>query len=252
MLEFYPPWRGDGKATWPNWDLLSRAADGRLRACDRGPLRTAYDALVVLGKRMKTIGTELGTIAGCAFIGACFGGSLGYGLGRFVPGYYRSVFPSAENPNFDPVGVGLGLGVSQGTAFGAFIGLGLVTVLALRESRLNAKHDSTSLPGVPPVHSTNPRPTLFGITFTLIVSSLLTVVGGLLGFALNMLILWLVLDPFNDNSPDRAQQLNSWCAPGMVTGAVSGGCVGLFAGWRLFWPKITAMLNRASPDEIHR
>ena len=51
------------------------------------------------------------------------GGLVGYCLGRFLPDYYRSVFRNGGDSDFDPIAVGLGLGLSQGITAGAILGV---------------------------------------------------------------------------------------------------------------------------------
>lgn len=67
---------------------------------------------------------------GIVFLTAIGGGVLGVVvgalLGRFVPGYYRSVFARGDAPDFDPVAVGIGQGLTQGVGFGALVGCVLV------------------------------------------------------------------------------------------------------------------------------
>lgn len=69
---------------------------------------------------------------------AVLGVGVGYGLGRLAPGYYRSVFPSGNEASFDPIAVGLGQGLTQGTVGGAVVGLITVALLCLRELRCRA------------------------------------------------------------------------------------------------------------------
>jgi hypothetical protein len=88
----------------------------------------------------STWGDAMSMIKGFLIIVACglvFGvccGACGYALGRFVPGYYRSVF-FARNREFDPEAVGLGLGVSQGLFAGLLIGCVVVLAVAWYRSR---------------------------------------------------------------------------------------------------------------------
>ena len=49
---------------------------------------------------------------------AAGGGALGYALAVLSPAYYRGVFQAGRAPGFDPVAVGLGLGISQGLIAG--------------------------------------------------------------------------------------------------------------------------------------
>lgn len=67
---------------------------------------------------------------------AAVGGGIGYALGRFAPGYYRSVFHGGNDPGFDPVSVGVGQGLTQGTAGGVVAGLVVVALLCWRDVRL--------------------------------------------------------------------------------------------------------------------
>lgn len=91
-----------------------------------------------------TIRNSIGTVAGCVLMGACFGGSLGFGLAIFAPGYYRTVFRNPNEPQFDPTDIGVGLGLIQGTALGTVVGLVLVTVLCWQEIRRSQSSATTS------------------------------------------------------------------------------------------------------------
>lgn len=77
----------------------------------------------------------LGAVFGSAFAGGLIGLCLGAALGRFSPGYYRSVFANGESPTFDPVAVGIGQGATQGIVFGAMVGLILVGMFYWSRSR---------------------------------------------------------------------------------------------------------------------
>jgi hypothetical protein len=65
------------------------------------------------------------TVLLATLIGGLLGLALGAGLGYFLPAYYRSVFPGGEQPHFDPLAVGIGLGLSQGCMLGGVCGVGL-------------------------------------------------------------------------------------------------------------------------------
>ncbi len=80
----------------------------------------------------------IGAVFGCSFIGGLSGVSLGAGLGAFWPGYYRSVFPNGDSPNFDPVAVGIGQGLTQGVVLGTFVGLVLVSMFYMFRLRWQA------------------------------------------------------------------------------------------------------------------
>jgi hypothetical protein len=69
---------------------------------------------------------------------AAIGGLIGFLLGTLLPAYYRSVFIHGRDPDFDPVAVGTGLGITQGFVGGAILGVLLVAVLSWFQSRTNS------------------------------------------------------------------------------------------------------------------
>jgi hypothetical protein len=81
------------------------------------------------------LGVALATLACCTLLVAAIGASVGYGLGAFAPGYYRSVFRNGREPGFDPVSIGVGQGLTQGTVGGVVVGLAVVALLSWRETR---------------------------------------------------------------------------------------------------------------------
>ncbi|WP_020472973.1 hypothetical protein [Zavarzinella formosa] len=91
-----------------------------------------------------TIRSVIATIIGCTLLLAMIGGGIGYGLGVIAPGYYRGVFSKGREPGFDPVSVGLGQGLTQGTAGGVVVGLAVVALLCWREVRLRQIPGSVS------------------------------------------------------------------------------------------------------------
>lgn len=76
------------------------------------------------------------------------GGLIGYILGVWTPSYYRGVFISGREPWFDPVAVGLGLGVSQGLMCGVVAGVAVVLAVAWYKARRG--FDGEPLPDQPP------------------------------------------------------------------------------------------------------
>jgi hypothetical protein len=58
----------------------------------------------------------------CGFACCVVGTLIGYFLGTFHPGYYRSVVSGGRQPDFKPVDVGIGLGCSQGLILGVIVG----------------------------------------------------------------------------------------------------------------------------------
>jgi hypothetical protein len=67
---------------------------------------------------------------------ALVGGGVGWTLGTVTPAYYRTVYGYAgQRPGFDPVQVGLGLGITQGLVCGVFVGVVVVLAVAWHQSR---------------------------------------------------------------------------------------------------------------------
>jgi hypothetical protein len=95
-------------------------------------------------------------VLGCVIAFTLLGAGTGYALGTVAPGYYRSVFEGGQDPNFDPVDVGIGLGSSQGLLGGAVIGVLLASVLLLRDRR--APGASAAVEPARPVEHRSPDP----------------------------------------------------------------------------------------------
>ena len=72
-------------------------------------------------------------LSGLAFGAA--GTAIGWSLGQFAPAFYRGVFPSGDQPWFDPVQVGFGVGLTQGLLVGLAVGGVVVLASAWVESR---------------------------------------------------------------------------------------------------------------------
>ena len=68
------------------------------------------------------------TVFVCAITGAILGCGAGTLLGSLMPSYYRSVFGAQNQPTFNPLTVGFGLGLTQGFVVGGCLGLGLVAL----------------------------------------------------------------------------------------------------------------------------
>lgn len=73
-------------------------------------------------------------LSGIAF--ALLGGGIGYGLGKFAPGYYRFVFRVPPEVRIDPAQAGIGLGITQGLVTGLFVGLLIVLAVSWYHSRV--------------------------------------------------------------------------------------------------------------------
>lgn len=61
------------------------------------------------------------------------GSAIGVGIGVLWPAYYRSVFAGGQHPNFDPVAVGFGQGITQGVVAGIVIGCVIVLAVTWAE-----------------------------------------------------------------------------------------------------------------------
>ena len=64
----------------------------------------------------------IGCVFGSMAIGSLFGLAIGVVIGKFAPGYYRTVFQAEADPTFDPMSVGIGLGLTQGAVVGTVVG----------------------------------------------------------------------------------------------------------------------------------
>lgn len=81
----------------------------------------------------------IATIIGCTIAFATIGTTCGFMLGRYFPGYYRSIAPRGESPFFSPISYGIGQGLTQGITAGVVIGLILVVLFLWREKQLTSK-----------------------------------------------------------------------------------------------------------------
>lgn len=84
--------------------------------------------------------------------GACAGCGVGYLLGAAAPGYYRGVFPVGGEAWFNPLHVGVGLGVSQGLLVGLVAGALVAVAASWRRARVPAPaaHQRSPEPGAAP------------------------------------------------------------------------------------------------------
>ena len=94
-----------------------------------------------------TIRAAIVTIVICTVFLAGVGGGIGWGLGTFAPGYYRSVFSSGNRPWFDPVSVGVGQGLTQGTTGGVIVGGIVVALFVWRDSRVRQGERNAAIQG---------------------------------------------------------------------------------------------------------
>ena len=84
-------------------------------------------------------------IIGSAIFFAVAGGAIGYLLAITIPQYYRDVFRAGQNPDFDPVAVGLGLGITQGAIAGLLVGA--IVVIAVTWYNVRKLAAPEPLPG---------------------------------------------------------------------------------------------------------
>lgn len=74
-------------------------------------------------------------IFGSMIAGSLLGVAIGICIGRFAPGYYRTVFSAHSDPAFDAISMGIGLGLTQGAVGGAVIGVTSVALFLWYRSR---------------------------------------------------------------------------------------------------------------------
>lgn len=86
------------------------------------------------GRPTVALARAILVVAVCTIVGASIGTGAGYVLGRFAPGYYRSMFGQGNAPGFDPVQMGIGLGLTQGIALGFIAGI-VIIIAWMRQGR---------------------------------------------------------------------------------------------------------------------
>jgi hypothetical protein len=82
-----------------------------------------------------SLGKAFLVVVASSVVFAAIGGIIGYGIGSYMPGYYRSVFENGSRADFNPVEVGIGQGITQGVVGGAIVGLALVAIVVWRGKR---------------------------------------------------------------------------------------------------------------------
>jgi hypothetical protein len=134
--------RGIGQAICFDSQYLARSAGlPRLNLLQAASMTNPYSSpapSAPLRARRSSISVfkAIAVAVGCGLGGGLFGAGLRFALGRFAPGYYRSLFRNGDRPGFDPEAVGLGLGATQGVVVGLVVGLAIVFMLAWFNSRL--------------------------------------------------------------------------------------------------------------------
>jgi hypothetical protein len=92
-----------------------------------------------------TVRKALIAVFGCSLTCGIGGALIGYSIGRFLPGAYRSMFAPAE-PGFSPTAVGIGLGLPQGLFFGAVVGIAVVGIVTWYEVRIAEANRRVRIP----------------------------------------------------------------------------------------------------------
>jgi hypothetical protein len=63
------------------------------------------------------------------------GGAVGYGVGRYLPDFYRTIFDVPRREAFNAAQFGLALGLTQGLLMGVAVGLVIVVAVTWYNSR---------------------------------------------------------------------------------------------------------------------
>ena len=80
----------------------------------------------------KALATVVGTAVGFGIAGT----GIGAFLGNFTPAFFRNVLPFRDPETFDPMELGVGLGLVNGLIWGMVIGILIVAILSWKEVRL--------------------------------------------------------------------------------------------------------------------
>jgi hypothetical protein len=94
------------------------------------------------------VNRALATVAGTGIGFGIAGSLIGALLGRIAPGFYQQMLPLRDPVHFNPVEVGIGLGLTNGLGWGLAIGVLLVAIIAWKDTRLARKEpqDGAKLP----------------------------------------------------------------------------------------------------------
>jgi hypothetical protein len=83
----------------------------------------------------RALATVVGTAAGFGAAGM----ALGVFLGKVAPGFFRQMLPLRDPASFNPVELGIGLGLTNGLGWGLVVGVLLVAIISWKETRLARK-----------------------------------------------------------------------------------------------------------------
>ncbi|MEZ6058130.1 MAG: hypothetical protein R3C01_15635 [Planctomycetaceae bacterium] len=131
-----------------------------------------------------TTKTALTTVLTWAVVFACVGSVMGAMIGVVAPDYYRSVFRGGESSDFNPLQVGVGLGVTQGAASGIAISIVVLAILAWRDIRSRSPAIESNTPTTDSLSRTWSVHVLWGVAAAmsvLIISAATFIVGGVVG-----------------------------------------------------------------------
>jgi hypothetical protein len=83
----------------------------------------------------KALATVVGTAVGFGAAGT----AIGLFLGKVAPGFFRQMLPLRDPASFNPLELGIGLGLTNGLGWGLVVGVLLVAIIAWKETRLARK-----------------------------------------------------------------------------------------------------------------
>lgn len=84
---------------------------------------------------VKALATVVGTGVGFGVGGTAIGALLGH----VAPSFFRQLLPLRDPATFNPVELGIGLGLTSGLGWGLAIGVLLVAIIAWKDTRLARK-----------------------------------------------------------------------------------------------------------------
>ena len=87
----------------------------------------------------------LATVVGTAIGFGAAGTAIGAILGKVAPSFFRQMLPLRDPANFNPLELGIGLGLTNGLGWGLVVGVLLVAIIAWKDTRLARKEDQGML-----------------------------------------------------------------------------------------------------------
>lgn len=117
----------------------------------------------------------------CTVAFSLIGLSIGAGIGTFAPDYYRNIFTRGHDPSFDPLSVGIGLGITQGTSGGVVIGLIIVALLCIRDIYVAPRNLSEPPKSPLPLSTTQRLVRFFVLTFAIFGGTVFLAIAAVIG-----------------------------------------------------------------------